>query len=283
MLIIRQITGLDSMTEMTKGDIVALDGKRLRGSYDKASCKSAIHMVSAFAATNGLCLGQVVTDQKSNEITAIPKLLDMLALKGCLVTIDAMGCQKKIAKKIISRKADYILAVKENQEELLEEVKKVFDITALSSTDKSHDVGHGRAEIRTCSIINDLRFLDIDKANWKGLKSIVKIESERYIKISGKTQREIRYYISSSEKEAGEINHSVRNHWAIENNLHWMLDVEFKEDGSRRRMGNSAANFNIINKMALSMLKKHKGKNSVRQTRYRATLSPNFREKLFGF
>ncbi|MCK5277971.1 MAG: ISAs1 family transposase [Cyclobacteriaceae bacterium] len=270
---------IQSISKIT-GQIIAVDGKRLRGSYDKADKKSAIHMVSAFASEQGVCLGQMATDRKSNEITAIPKLLDLLAMKGCTVTIDAMGCQKKIAKKIIDKEADYILAVRENQKELLEQIQKVFRITETKSISTKYDTGHGRVETRKCSVIDDLCFLDINKKQWKGLNSIVKVESECYIKVSGKAYKECRYYISSSSKGADWFSDAVRKHWAIENNLHWVLDVVFKEDESRRRSGNSANNFNIINKIAMALIKQNKGKDSIAQTRYRATLSSDFREKL---
>ena len=264
----------------TTGQLIAIDGKRLRGSYDTADNKSAIHMVSAFASEQCLSLGQLATDQKSNEITAIPKLLDFLAIKGCTITIDAMGCQKKIAKKIIEKEADYILAVRENQKELLEQIKKVFKVTAVASIGTDHNTGHGRAETRTCSVIEDLCFLDIDKKQWKGLKSIVRVESDRYIKIDGKSTKECRYYISSHTNSAEWFNAAIRKHWAIENNLHWVLDVVFKEDESRKRAGYSASNFNIISKIAMALIKKNKGKQSIIQTRYKATLSPEFRKKI---
>ncbi|MFV1977500.1 MAG: ISAs1 family transposase [Candidatus Scalindua sp.] len=270
---------IQSISKIT-GQIIAIDGKRLRGSYDTSGNKSAIHMVTAFASEQGLSLGQLATDQKSNEITAIPKLLDLLAIKGCTVTIDAMGCQKKIAKKIIEKEADYVLAVRENQKDLLEQIKKVFEITAAKSTSTDHDTGHGRVETRTCSVIDDLRFLDIDKKQWKGLKSIVRVESERFFKVNGKSTKEFRYYISSHTNSAEWFNATVRKHWAIENNLHWVLDVVFKEDESRKRAGYSASNFNMISKIAMALIRKNKGKQSLRQKRYKAALSPEFRKKI---
>lgn len=167
------------LSTLSNGEVVALDGKRLRGSYDRFSNKEAIHMVSAFAAENGLCLGQVCCEGKSNEITAIPKLLDLIAINGCTVTIDAMGCQTQIAEKIKAKGADYILAVKDNQKELHEQVKKMFNITNPSSIDSNFDTGHGRVEKRKCSIVDNLVFFDIDK-EWKGLKTLVKIDTERF-------------------------------------------------------------------------------------------------------
>jgi predicted transposase YbfD/YdcC len=269
------------LSTLTKGDVVALDGKRLRGSYDRFSNKEAIHMVSAFAAANGLCLGQVCCQSKSNEITAIPKLLDLIAIKGCTVTIDAMGCQTQIAEKIKAKGADYILAVKDNQRELHEQVKKMFNITRPSSIDVNIDVGHGRVEKRKCSVIDKLVFFDSDK-EWKGLKTLVKIETERFDKLEKITQRETRYYISSLSEKAISINKKVRDHWSIENKLHWMLDVNFGEDASRRRKGHSAENFNIIAKVALSLITNttEEKKMSKKNKRYAAALSNSFREKV---
>lgn len=268
------------ISKLTEREIIAIDGKRLRGSYNTASGKSAIHMVSAYASENGLCLGQVSCEEKSNEITAIPKLLDIIAVKGCTVTIDAMGCQKEITKKIRDKEADYILAVKENQKELLEQVKKVHEITKSKNIDVSIDSGHGRIENRKCTVTDNLRFFDVAQ-QWKDVRTVIKIESERYMKINGKTQKEERYYISSSEANAKRINKAVRNHWSIENNLHWMLDVVFNEDRSRRRQGNSAANFNLISKIALALVSKEESKKiSKKGKRYRAALDTKFREKI---
>lgn len=269
------------LSTLTKGEVVALDGKRLRGSFDKFSNKGAIHMVSAFAAGNGLCLGQVCCEGKSNEITAIPKLLDLIAIKGCTVTIDAMGCQTQIAEKVREKGADYILAVKDNQKRLHEQVKKMFNISKPGSINSNTDIGHGRVEKRKCSIIDNLGFFDIDK-EWKGLKTLVKIETERFNKLEGTIQRETRYYISSLSEDAGHVNKKIRDHWGIENKLHWMLDVNFGEDASRRRRGCSAENFNIIAKVALSMITKTaEGKKmSKKNRRYAAALSNGFREKV---
>lgn len=193
------------LSSLTKGEVVALDGKRLRGSYDRFSKKEAIHMVSAFSAGNGLCLGQVCCQKKSNEITAIPELLDLIAIQGSTVTIDAMGYQTKIAEKIRAKRADYILAVKDNQKELHQQVKKMFNIARPSSTNVSNNVGHGRVETRKCSIINNLVFFDSD-VEWKNLKSLVKIETKLYSKLEKTTQRETRYYISSLSGDAVKIN-----------------------------------------------------------------------------
>lgn len=271
---------IDEICSLTQGEVVAIDGKKIRGSYDKASKSPAIHMVSAFAANNGLCLGQISCEEKSNEITVIPKLLEILAIKGCTVTIDAMGCQTKIAEKIIEKKADYILAVKENQKELYEQINKLFEIKQAVSVDTNIDAGHGRVETRKCMVIDDLKFLDIEQG-WKGLRSIIKVDSQSFIKADNKTQEETRFYISSLSANAASINLKIRNHWSVENKLHWMLDVNFEEDLSRRRKGNSAKNFNIIAKIALSLIEQEESKgNSKFSKRYKAALDVKFREKL---
>ena len=273
---------INSIVELTEGEVVAIDGKSIRGSRDLSAGKSMLHVVSAFAAKNRLCLGQEVVGQKSNEITAIPMLLDLLEIKGCIVTIDAMGCQKKIAEKIIKKKADYLLMVKGNQPELKQQVEKVFQIEKPISSDIMTDIGHGRSEIRTCETIDNLQFLD-GKEEWKNLKTIVKITSERYNKQTEFSSTEVRYYISSMISESSKINKAVRSHWAIENNLHWNLDVVFNEDDSLKKKGNSASNFNIILKMALSMLENEKTKMSKPNKRLKSALSDPYREKVLQF
>lgn len=272
----------NSVCKIAHGEVVAIDGKRMRGSYDTASEKAAIHMVSAFASHNNLCLGQVKTHDKSNEITAIPELLELLSIKGATVTIDAMGCQKTIAEKILEKSANYLLAVKNNQPELSQQVEKLFDIQKVENMNKHVDCGHGRVETRICSVINDFKFFD-DYQKWPGLKSVVKIQTERYTKITGKTEYQTRYYISSLSPDATYINHAVRSHWAIENKLHWVLDVQFKEDSSRKRTGNSASNFNIISKVALGLIEKVETKRqSKRQRRNMAAFGTKFREEVLG-
>jgi predicted transposase YbfD/YdcC len=236
-------------------------------------------MVSAYASDQCLCLGQIATDQKSNEITAIPKLLELLSLAGSTVTIDAMGCQKDISKKIIERKADYILGVKENQKGLLAQIEKVFKITQPCSVDTDHDLGHGREETRKCSTITNLDFFD-DYKDWPGLKTLIKVDAARTIKQTGKTENSTRYYISSKTAEADVFNRNVRSHWAIENKLHWVLDVTFGEDASRKRKGNSAENFALVTKIALTLLQKNGDKRSKPSKRLKAALSDAYREKL---
>lgn len=273
---------VNAMAELTGGEVIAIDGKTLRGSDDKGSGKSALHVVSAYASGNRLCLGQEAVAEKSNEITAIPALLNLLTVKDCIITIDAMGCQKAIAGTIIDKQADYILMVKDNQQELKEQVEKVFGLNPKIEADTVLDFGHGRIEQRTCQAIDNLTFLD-DKQDWPGLKSIAKVISERTDKRSGKKSTETRYYISSLPARPKVIGHAIRSHWAIENNLHWTLDMVFKEDSSLKKKGNSALNYNIIAKMALNILEREtESKSSKPQKRKRAALDDEFRSKLIA-
>jgi predicted transposase YbfD/YdcC len=268
---------VNSIAELTGGQVVAVDGKTLCGSGEKGVSKSAFHVVSAYAADHRLCLGQEAVDAKSNEITAIPALLKMLALKSCIVTIDAMGCQKSIAETIVNKEADYVLMVKDNQEELKEQIEKVFTLNPATQTAITLDSGHGRIEKRTCEVISNLSFLD-GAEDWKELKTIVKVLSERTDKKSGKQSLQTRYYISSLMAGPEVIGKAIRSHWSIENNLHWSLDVIFKEDSSLKKKGNSALNYTIIAKMALAMLEKDtKSKISKPQKRIKAALNDEFR------
>jgi predicted transposase YbfD/YdcC len=236
------------------GEVIGIDGKTVRGSYDTATGKDAVHIVSAYAAGQNLCLGQRATDAKSNEITAIPELLDLLDLRGCLVSVDAMGCQKKIAEHILDKKADYLMALKENHREFYRQIVQSEALAADKLTHTQQDIGHGRVEKRTCTVWRDFRFV-FDAHLWKGLSSLVRVDSERFHKASGKTESQTRYYISSLVAGPEHFNNAVRGHWAIENNLHWVLDVSFNEDGARKRAGNQAQNFNVVLKVALTLLK----------------------------
>ena len=270
---------VEELSENINGELVAIDGKRIRGSFDKRDNKSAIHVVSAYATRQKLCLQQVATDEKSNEITAIPKLLDLLSLRGCTVSIDAMGCQRDISTKIIKKEADYILGVKSNQKGLLEQIEKVFSISAIESQHKNQNLDHGRFETRECSVITDLTYLD-DYDNWPGIKSLIRITSFRENRLTNKEEHQVRYYISSKEANAQVFNDEIRSHWAIENNLHWVLDVNFNEDKSRKRKGNSAYNFNLISKIALGLIEKCDVKLPRSRKRTKAAFDPKFREKL---
>lgn len=271
-----------SMAEFTGGEVIAIDGKTICGSDNKALGKSALHVVSAYASGNRLCLGQEAIAEKSNEITAIPALLELLTVKDCIITIDAMGCQKAIAGKIVEKEADYILMVKDNQPELKEQVEKVFAMNPKTVADIDLDFGHGRIEKRTCQAIDNLTFLD-DKEDWPGLKSIAKVISERTDKRSGKKSTETRYYISSLPARPKVIGNAIRRHWAVENNLHWTLDMVFKEDNSLKKKGNSPLNYNIIAKMALTIIEKEtESKSSKPQKRKRAALDDEFRSILIA-
>ncbi len=242
-------------------DIVSIDGKTARGSKDGSKGKKAIHMVSAFASKSGLVLGQQKCYEKSNEITAIPALLTMLLVKGTIITIDAMGCQKKIAIKIIKKGADYVLAIKGNQPNLFKEVIDIFEKVKtpefkhyIYQTDTQISKGHGRIETRECVTIKNLGCL-FEVHKWKGVKSIAKVTSTVIHQASGKETREERYYITSLSGNAYLINQAVRKHWYVENKLHWVLDVIFKEDYCRVRTGNGAENLNTIRKIALNTIR----------------------------
>jgi len=244
-----------SIAQLTAGEVVAIDGKALRGT--RQAGKTLVHLVSAWANQNNLVLAQRRVDDKSNEITAIPKLLQMLELSGTVVTIDAMGCQRTIAQKIVDQKADYILAVKENQGHLLEEIQDSFRMLAVDAVAEEVDGGHGRVERRTCSVIGDLSLLE-KASQWPSLQGMVRIEAERFHKATGTTERETRYYITSLPPQAAPLNRAIRQHWGIENKLHWVLDVAFGEDLSRKRQGHAAQNFSLLNRIALNLLRQDK-------------------------
>lgn len=257
------LSWIQSVCVVTAGQIIAIDGKKLRRSHDKSSNKSAIHMVSAWASKNMVTLGQVKTDEKSNEITAIPELLNLLEIRGCIVTIDAMGCQKKIVNKIVTdKKADYVIALKGNQGNLHDDVKLFFEGALKDNFDgidfnfhKTVDGDHGRIETREYYIVSDIDWLDSKKA-WNNLNTIGMVISER--DTGNKVSKEARYFICSIPKDAKLFAKSVREHWGIENKVHWVLDISFREDESRMRKGDSAANFSIVRHIALNMLRHEK-------------------------
>ena len=267
--------------------LIAIDGKTSRRSHDKSRNKQAIHMVSAFATELGLTLGQVKTDEKSNEITAIPALLSRLTLSGCIVTIDAMGCQRQIAEKIVDKGGDYVLALKGNQGALHEDVRLFFDDSASGGfKDVRHDYyetvekGHGRIETRRYWTVNDVGWLPEAK-KWRGFKMIGMVESER--EVGGSKTVERRYYIGSLENNARVFGSSVRNHWAIENKLHWSLDVTFREDDSRIRIGEAAANMAVLRQMAVNILRQEKTlKRGMKTKRLKAGWDETYLVKLLG-
>jgi predicted transposase YbfD/YdcC len=244
------------IAQLTEGEVISIDGKSLRGS--KAGNKSIVHRVSAWSNFNGMSLGQLKVNDKSNEITAIPKLLDVLILKGCIVTIDAMGCQRDIAEKIKAGGADYILALKGNQSRL-EAQAKVLTGREPASQSTETNRGHGRVETRKCSVYNDLSGIAA-RERWAGLRSMIRIDSIRQVLSSGKTETETRFHISSLDAGADVANRYVREHWGIENSLHWVLDVAFREDQSRKSSGFSAQNFSIITRIALNLLRNDNNK-----------------------
>jgi predicted transposase YbfD/YdcC len=252
-----------STFELTSGQVVAIDGKQARGSSDRGAGKAAINTVSAWASDNQLVLGQVQTEEKSNESTAVPELLQMLELRGCIVTLDAMGCQREIAEQIINKEADYVLSVKGNQSNLEADIRDYFDWalqdkfkqTVYSQyTETNGD--HGRLEVRRYYTTRDIEWLR-NKAAWKGVQSIAMVEREREI-LGEETTLERSYYLSSLAAEAKVIGKAIRRHWTVENSLHWVLDVGFGEDRSRIRKGNAPQNLATLRHIALNLLKQEK-------------------------
>ena len=253
-----------SLQEVRAGEIIAVDGKTLRSSFDNASSKSALHMVNAWATQAGISLGQLATDTKSNEITAIPKLLDLVNVEGCTITIDAMGCQKAITEKIVGERADFVISLKGNQGNLHEGVREFFDWAEKEkSSDKPElrhfettDGDHGRIEVRRYWVSDEVNWVE-NKTDWAGLRSIAMVEAERTL--NGKTSIERRYFISSHSLEKSEKTvQAIRAHWGVENGLHWVLDVAFHEDDCRIRTGHADENFGIVRQIALNLLKQEK-------------------------
>jgi predicted transposase YbfD/YdcC len=252
-------------------DVIAIDGKTSRRSFKNKSANDAIHTISAFAAEQRLVLGQMKVDEKSNEIVAIPKLLNMLEIEGAIVTIDAMGCQREIAKQILDKKADYVLALKGNQGNLREDVElfaaeqkaKDFKDTKISRHE-TVDGNHGRIETRKYTVLHEIGWLK-ERHNWPGLKGIVMVESTR--ETGAKIERETRFYITSLAQTAAELGPIVRSHWSIENSLHWVMDMVFRDDECRVRQGHAPANFTTIKHMAHNLTRRAPGKASLRSRR----------------
>ena len=279
------LSWITTLHEITDGQVIAIDGKTLRRSFDTASSKAAIHMVSAWATANHISLGQVVVDAKSNEITAIPKLLEMLELSGSLVTIDAMGCQTEIARKIVNADADYCLAVKGNQPTLYRGITDFFadhleDDFARTKVRRyqTHEKGHGREETRyyfLCPVPEDLP----DRSRWAHLKAIgIAINNTQR---DGKDCNEVRYYILSKYIAGRRFAGAVRQHWGIENHLHWQLDVTFQEDQCRLRKGHADTNFSILRRTALSLLKNEStAKIGIKNKRLTAGWDDSYLEKV---
>ena len=269
----RFIAWTSEVFKQMPAQVVAIDGKTLRGNADK------LHLVSAWASANGISLGQCKVDSKSNEITAISELLDLLVLKGCIVTIDAMGCQKQIAQQIIDQEADYVLAVKGNQGTLLEYLEASF-----AFTDDSRFINHeqpdytetierqrGRTEKRRCWVFKDI---EIAERGWSNCQTIIRVTCERQLK--DKMEQETRYFISSLPAQPALLLACVRAHWSIENSFHWILDVVFKEDQARTQHETASVNLAILRRIALNLIKQHPGKGSLKGKRYRAALDEDF-------
>src|SRR5947208_528537 len=261
-------------------DVIVIDGKTLRRSYQKKGAQAPIHMVSAFAARQRLVLGQVKVAEKSNEIVAIPQLLAMMAIEGAIVTIDAMGCQRDIAEQIVDQKADYVLALKGNQGTLREDVE-VFAAEQKASGFKDTKVSrhrtvdgdHGRIETRIYTVIHDVAWLQ-ERHHWPGLQAVVMVESTR--EMAEKIERETRFYITSLVWMASQLGPVIRSHWAVENSLHWVMDMIFRDDECRVRTDHAPANFTTLKHIALNLIRKAPGKDSIRLKRKVAAWDDDF-------
>lgn len=278
---------MNAITQELGAQVIPIDGKSLRGSYDREAKQKPLTVVSAWASSHRLVLGQLKVNDKSNEITAIPELLKMLNINGSIITIDAMGCQKSIASLIRQQGADYVLALKANQgnlysqvEQLLKQAQAVGFLGTEHSYYKSSESGHGRIEIRhyysvPLSVLTGLSQQDV----WTGLASIGMVVCER--RLWNKTTIEVRYYLSSLKADAQVLAHAVRTHWGIENSVHWTIDVTFQEDASRIRTAHSAQNFALLRRIALNQLERETSvRSSIRQKRYRAALDNQYAVKV---
>lgn len=273
-----------SLQEIVRG-VVAVDGKTLRGSKKAADGSGALHLLSAYACEAGLVIGQRAVDGKSNEIKAIPELLEMLAIKGAIVSIDAMGAQKAIAATIAAKEADYVLALKGNQSSLYEDVKSFFadaELAANCAVSTTTDAGHGRIEERTIRATEAIDWLKERHPDWQNLRSIAAVTAKRINKKTGEIGLETRFYITSLAAEPAAILKATRAHWGIENNLHWQLDVTFDEDRCRTRKDFSPLNFAVVRHMAFNILKRDDSKLSLKRKRLKASVNADFRARLLA-
>jgi predicted transposase YbfD/YdcC len=275
--------------QQVRPNVIAIDGKTHRRSHDRAHGKAALHLISAWAADNRLVLGQVAVDDKSNEITAIPQLLALLDLRACTVTIDALGCQTAIAEQIVQRGGQYVLALKGNQPTMLADVQSLFadartalqpayGMTSATTVEKDH----GRIETRRAFVISDpaaLQYLN-ERQHWAQLRSVALIEAERTVQET--TTIEHRYYLLSQVLDAVTVNTLVHNHWRIENQVHWVLDVSFHEDASRIRTGHAPANMAVLRHIALNLLRQEPSKGSLKTKRFRAALNDDYLAQVLG-
>ena len=272
------------LAEITSGDIVALDGKTLRRSFKESTGLGAVHVLNAFSSVNGLCLGQLKVDEKSNEITAVPALLELLDVRGSVVTADALNTQKEIAAKVIDKGGDFCLALKGNHRALHEEVRLYVESGLREGFGEKvtccgeQDYGHGRSELRETWLIETRELPWLDTKDWRGLRSIVASRSTR--RVGEEESTELRLYLSSLT-DVDQAAASIRAHWQVENSLHWVLDVDFGEDDCRARAGHAAENFALVRKIALNMLKKESTKNtSIRRKVNKACWDNDFLERI---
>jgi len=265
-----------AIVDLTDGEIIAIDGQRLRRSFDNASGKPAIHMVSAWAVENKMVLGQIKVDDKTNEIPAMKELIDLLLIKDCVVTIDAMGCQQEIAAKIIEKQGDFVFGLKGNQGTTVDAVKMHFDTHSVpkSKSYQTVDADHGRIETRTYKVASSDNVLDLK--SWPGIKSVIMVESKR--EIGEISTQEKRLYISSIDPKPQRIAKAIRGHWGVENSLHWVLDVTFNQDRSRIRKNHAPENFAVLRHIAINLVKKvtTQKKRSIKGKRLKCMLNNDF-------